>query len=130
MNGSIVKATCKVCNQAFPSDQFRLHFKLKMMVCPNCFSGKTQKRQEEQKVVAEKPKIPGWDAEDEYLVKAAKMRQQTEKATFKRVPGTQQIKCICHNCTYSFNYDPFRKMPRACPYCNTDIPRLKEYSLL
>ncbi|MBS3166221.1 hypothetical protein J4444_03805 [Candidatus Woesearchaeota archaeon] len=35
-----VKAKCKHCGKDAASDQFRLHYQLRMMVCPACYSGK------------------------------------------------------------------------------------------
>ena len=99
------------------------------MVCPNCYSGRTEKlKAKEEKKVDVKP--PGWDQEDEYLEKAAKLKQQQVKAQFKKIPGTDQIQCTCSACKYSFKYDPFRKRPRNCPYCSEDIPKLNTFSLL
>ena len=130
MNSS-VKATCRVCNGSFPADQFKLHYKFKKMVCPNCFSGRTQREEEKKKAVEkETPKPAGWDHEDEYLEKVLKSKERNEKAKFEKIPGTHQVKCTCKSCNYSFKYDPFRKLPRTCPYCNNDIPKLRTFSLL
>ena len=102
-----------------------------MMVCPNCFSGATKKRQEQLQKKPELPaRPPGWDAEDDYLEKAAKLRKQENQAQFSKIPGTQYVRCTCLKCKFSFRYDPFRKRPRTCPYCNDDIPKLKTFNLL
>ncbi|MBU0457347.1 MAG: hypothetical protein ABH824_05010 [Nanoarchaeota archaeon] len=126
-----IKAQCKVCGIFVPVDQFKLHYKYKKMVCPNCFSGKTEKA-EEKKRVETPAKPPGWDQEDEYLQKMVRLRnkEEKEKAQFTKIPGTEQVRCKCNNCKFSFKYDPFRKSPRTCPYCNEDIPRLKTFNLL
>lgn len=126
----IVKAKCKVCNKEAPADQFKLHHKFKQMVCPDCFSGRTERNQAQIKKMEEKPKPPGWDMEDEYLEKMAKMREKEQKAQFSKIPGTDQVKCRCLECKYEFRYDPFRKKPRVCPYCSTQIPKLNTFSML
>ena len=125
-----VKSKCRNCDQEFPADQFKLHYQLKMMVCPNCFSGK--KKKEEEKVSAPKqeeaPKSPGWDKDDEYLEKYHKIKLMDAKPVFQKMLGSQILKCTCVHCKYPFKYDPIRKMPNACPYCNGDIPRVTNYN--
>lgn len=123
-----VKARCRNCGKEAPSDQFKLHYKLQQMVCPTCYSGKTQK--EEQRKREEAPKPAGWDMDDAYLEKVSKVRRQEEKEQFKKIPGTDYVKYACKNCKYEFRYDVFRKTPRSCPYCNADIPKLRTFSML
>lgn len=133
MSGGI-KATCRNCNKQASSDQFKLHYKYKMMVCPDCFSGKTeqlQKRKEEElKKVQAKSKPPGWDAEDEYLQKVIKMRKEENQAQFSRIQGSNRVICKCAHCKFSFRYDPFKKMPRTCPGCDIEVPKVRTYNLL
>ena len=124
------QAQCKNCNNSAPAEQFKLHYKYKMVVCPSCFSGRTEQLIEKKKQEVEKPKLPGWDKEDDYLEKVAHLRKEENQAQFSKIPGTNQVKCTCFSCKYSFKYDPFRKMPRTCPYCNTDIPKLRTFNLL
>jgi len=125
-----VKAKCKNCNKEAPAEQFKLHYQIKMMVCPDCFRGKTQMQQEKEKALLEKPaKPPGWDVEDDYLEKHQRMKEK-EKPQFRKIPGTDHIECTCRGCKFAFKYDPFRKKPRTCPFCNEDIPRLNTFSLL
>jgi Zn finger protein HypA/HybF involved in hydrogenase expression len=127
---NVVKAKCRHCGNSVPSDQFKLHYALKMMVCPNCFSGKTQKQQQEKKGVAEKPNKPvGWDQDDEYLQKYYSSKK-VEKPQFRKITGSSHLECTCKNCKYAFKYDPFRKRPKNCPYCNEEIPRLNTFSML
>jgi len=132
MMGSGIKAKCRNCDKEAPADQFKLHYKYKMMVCPDCFSGKTDKlqKQKEQAIKVDKPKPPGWDAEDVYLEKAAKMKKEDNQAQFSRIPGTGQVQCKCASCKYSFKYNPTKRQPHVCPYCSSDIPKLKTYNLL
>ena len=127
---NIVKANCRRCGSSVPADQFKLHYSYKMMVCPNCFSGKTQLQEEKKKVEEVKPAKPaGWDQEDLYLEKFHS-KQQKQEPIFRKVPATGHIECTCRKCSYSFKYDPFRKKPKTCPYCNEAIPRLNTFSLL
>jgi hypothetical protein len=125
-----VKASCKICGNSVPSDQFKLHFEYKMMVCPSCYKGKSKPKVENAPKKPEPPKPVGWDQEDEYLAKVAKQRKVDNQAQFSRVPGTNQVRCTCSKCKYQFKYDPFRKMPTSCPYCNEDIPKLRTFNLL
>ncbi len=127
-----IKAQCKECNGSAPAEHFKLHHEYGKMVCPDCFSGKTKKRQEElkKKKIEEKIRPVGWDNEDEYLDKMSRMKKEEQKAQFSKIPGTNNVQCKCLHCKYSFKYDPFRKQPRSCPYCDTDIPKLKTFNLL
>jgi len=126
----VIKAKCRNCGKEAPSEQFKLHYKYRMMVCPDCFSGKTEKQQKkEQLVKKEEIKPPGWDAEDDYLTKIQQQKQK-EAPQFKRIPGTNFLQVTCKNCNYSFRYDPLRKRPANCPYCSEDIPKVNTYSML
>jgi len=128
-----IKAKCRNCDREVLADKFKLHYKLRMMVCPDCFSGKTQtiKEKEMAQKKAEPPKPPGWDAEDKYLENYHKNKVvEPQTVKFSRIPGTNQIQCECKSCTFKFKYDPFKKMPRSCPYCNADVPRLNTLNLL
>ncbi|PIZ51627.1 hypothetical protein COY27_02840 [Candidatus Woesearchaeota archaeon CG_4_10_14_0_2_um_filter_33_13] len=133
-----VKAKCKNCGNSVPADQFKLHYSLKMMVCPNCFNGKTtpstvtnSPNKVAGKIVDEKKvaKPAGWDKEDEYLDKFHRSKVK-EVPQFRKIVGTGQVECTCRNCKYTFKYDPFRKRPKSCPYCNEEIPRLNTFSML
>ena len=126
-----VKSICKECGGTASADQFKLHYIYKKMVCPSCFVGRTEekRRKDNQEKVEAKPS--GWDKEDEYLEKITRARKQEEQvAQFSKIPGTTQLQCKCLQCKYVFKYDPFRKMPRACPYCNYNVPKLTTYNLL
>ncbi len=127
-----IKAKCKHCGKDAPAEQFMLHYQLKMMVCPDCFRGKTQKEQQKQQIIKKEAdhKPPGWDKEDEYLDKYSRMKEKKVTIKFTRIPGTNQIKCLCNECKFEFKYDPFRKRPKNCPYCNHEIPRLNTFNLL
>ena len=126
-----VAAICRICNKSSPSDQFRLHHKYKMVVCPTCFSGRTEelrKKEAERKVEPSKP--VGWDQDDEYLEKMSVARKQERQASFSKVPGTSQVRCTCQYCKFSFKYDPFRKSPKTCPYCDREVPKLNTFNML
>lgn len=128
-----ISVLCGVCQRTAPADQFKLSYKYKKVVCPKCFRNDEKQINKEMEVKKEPPKPPkplGWDNEDEYLERAARTRSKEDSGHFKRIPGSNQVQCTCKNCNFQFKYDPFRKMPRACPYCNSDIMRLKTFSLL
>lgn len=123
-----VKSKCKNCGKESPADQFKLHYQLRMMVCPTCYSGRTQK--EEQKKTATPPKPAGWDAEDEYLEKMARLkRQENQSKAAEPIPGTDYVKVTCLGCKYSFKFNFVKKAPLNCPYCSQEVPTLKGYGL-
>ena len=128
-----LRIQCGACKRFAPASQFKLHYKFKKVVCPSCFSGRTE--QEERKKVAApeaaQPKKPaGWDKEDEYLEKMIRIKQQsTPQAKIEKIPGSNLVKLGCFKCAYKFRYDPIRKMPQYCPYCNIEVPNLKTYNL-
>ncbi len=99
------------------------------MVCPDCYSGRTEKKAS-QPVKKEATKPAGWDMEDEYLDKVSRLKREETQAQFSQIPGTEHVKCRCTNCKYEFKYNPFTKLPRACPYCDVDVPRMKTFNLL
>ncbi len=135
-----VKAKCRRCNNEALASEFRMHYDYKMMVCPNCFKGDKNKPAVENKVIFPGastkpkeelvPKAPGWDKEDEYLERYQRQRKEKDLAAFKKIPGTSQVMYTCVGCKYLFKYDPFRKMPQACPYCDAVIPRVNTFNLL
>ncbi|MBI2668228.1 hypothetical protein HYX14_00120 [Candidatus Woesearchaeota archaeon] len=128
---SVVKARCKICGQEAPADSFKLHYQHKAMVCPNCYTGKPSKSAET--AVKNEPILPkkpaGWDADDDYLERAHRIRKQETAARFEPVPGTSLVKYNCHNCKYQFKYDPAKKQPHGCPYCNAEVPKVSAYNL-
>ncbi len=128
------KAVCKNCGQSAPAESFRLHYKFRMIVCPSCYSGRTaelRKKEEEERKQELPPKRPaGWDEIDDYLERATSMHREENQAQFSKITGTDYVKCKCANCRYSFKYDPYRKQPLTCPYCDTPVPRLRTFNLL
>ncbi len=131
--GDNLRIQCRVCKGFAPADQFKLHYKYKQVVCPNCASGRKEPEEKKKAAVAEpvQPKKPaGWDKEDEYLEKMIRLKQQSQpQPKIEKIPGTNLVKLACFKCAYKFKYDPFRKMPQVCPYCNIDVPNLKTYNL-
>lgn len=117
-----VKAKCKKCGREAPVDQFKLHYAFKMMVCPDCFSGKTKKQEETKKAETQRP--AGWDQEDEYLTKFHQIKQK-ETAQIRKIPGTEIYECTCKKCAYKFKYDPYKQIPRSCPFCDENVPNIK-----
>lgn len=127
-----VKSLCKNCGKPAPAESFKLHYQYKMMVCPECYSGRTeQKKQQVEREQKKEPAKPaGWDKEDEYLERMSRLKRDETQAQFTKIPGTDSVTCRCTSCKYQFKYNPFKKMPRNCPYCNVEVPRLKEFNLL
>lgn len=127
---SNLKALCKICNGLAPVDQFKLDFRHKQMVCLSCQKGKILISEQVMIEKKEEFKPIGWDSEDEYLEKASRVKREDNQAQFSRIDGSDKVKCICRGCKYGFRFDPVRKQPRTCPYCNKDIPALKRMNLL
>ncbi len=131
MMGSGVSAICRRCNKPGSADKFKLHYEYGQMVCPNCFAGKDvlkERNVETVKNVVKDEKVypKGWDKTDDYLEKVEK----PAVGAYTRVEGSDVIKYTCLKCSYKFKYDPFKRMPKGCPYCNEVVPRIKTYSLL
>src|SRR3989344_8136667 len=132
-----MRIQCRVCKGFAPANQFKLYYKYKQVVCPSCFSGRSEQDEKKkaaaaaaQQAAPQVKKPAGWDKEDEYLEKMIKMKQQTTpQPKMEKIPGTNLVKLNCLKCTYGFKYDPSRKMPKNCPYCNIDVPNIKLYSL-
>ncbi|MBI4151411.1 hypothetical protein HY496_00430 [Candidatus Woesearchaeota archaeon] len=128
-----VKAQCRVCGLLAPADEFRLHYKFKQAVCARCYSGRTEQEKQKEELKKKKEEIarpPGWDEVDEYLTKTSQQRREEQQMQFSKIPGTDQVKCLCFHCKYSFKYDALRKLPVNCPYCNTEVPRLRDFNSL
>lgn len=117
-----VKAKCKSCGKEAPADQFKLNYHLRYMVCPDCFRSKLEKKMEPK---SEPVRPPGWDKEDEYLEKANRMRKQEQQSVFSRISGSDQLKCTCTQCRFTFRYNPIKNNPATCPYCATPVPKLR-----
>lgn len=132
---SAVKAVCKNCGQSAPADSFKLHHQFKMVVCPACYSGRTAELRKKEEEKEEKRELPpkkpaGWDEIDDYLERATARRREENQAQFSKIPGSELVKCRCAHCQYDFKYDPFRKLPSTCPYCDNPVPKLRTYNLL
>ncbi len=122
-----IKAKCRKCGKEAPSDSFRLHYLHKMMVCPDCFSGRTE--QKAATAAAQKTARPaGWDAEDEYLEKASRMRREEQKVTVTPITNSEYVQYLCGKCKYNFRYHPVRHQPRVCPYCDTEVLKVRAYN--
>lgn len=122
-----VKAKCRNCGREADSESFKLHYKYRMMVCPDCFTGRHDKEKEAKRVEAQS-KPAGWDKEDEYLEKMYQMkkRERAEKEqNITPIAGSDQVQYVCLNCKYKFKYNPYKKIPANCPYCNLQIPPMR-----
>ena len=124
-----IKVKCRNCGKEADSDSFKLHYKYRMMVCPDCFSGRTERERQQKEKIKIVNKPAGWDLEDEYLEKYKKLKER-QAMKFKKVPGTSQIECTCSDCKFSFKYNPFKRRPKHCPFCSKEIPRMNTFNLL
>ncbi len=129
---SSVKAQCRVCGSLAPAEEFKLHYKFKQAVCAKCYSGRTEqeKQKAELKKKEEAPKPAGWDEVDDYLSRSSKQKQEEQQIQFSKIPGTSSVKCLCFQCKYSFKYDPERRLPQACPYCNAEVPKFRSFNMM
>ena len=125
-----IKVKCRNCGRQARPEEFILDPYFKMMVCPLCVKERKnrlrvqkemQQRKEEKK--EEKKLPPGYDKEDMYLEKAyaAKMKDTVKVDKI----GADKVKYTCPKCNYTFEYDMIRKIPGRCPYCSSDIKRLR-----
>lgn len=123
-----VTAECKMCGGSAAADQFKLHYKFRQMVCPRCYTGKTEEEAKKQVIRNVEPAKPaGWDKDDEYLEKVSRVKKEQETTQFNKIAGSDLLMCKCVKCKYSFKYDALRKIPRTCPYCDAEIPRVKMF---
>ncbi|MBN1385378.1 hypothetical protein JW968_00180 [Candidatus Woesearchaeota archaeon] len=67
-----VPVNCRNCGKKTMSDKFVLDPYFRMMVCPNCVASRRNPKVE--KPVEKKP--VGWDADDEIIEKAYRLKQQ------------------------------------------------------
>ncbi|MBI2146457.1 hypothetical protein HYU22_03895 [Candidatus Woesearchaeota archaeon] len=126
-----IKVPCKNCGVLAPAEDFKLHHKYRLMVCPNCYTGKTEQLKQKAAAQEKAPtRPPGWDKEDEYLERLSVMRRQENQSQFSKISGTDLVKCACSNCKYAFKYDPSKKQPKTCPYCDAPVPKLRTYNLV
>ena len=121
---------CKNCGNLANAEDFKLHYKVRAMVCPPCSKNPDHHKPKPEPVKEVVAKPPGWDAEDEYLLKASKMKEEENRAQFSRIPGTNHVQCKCRGCDFSFKFNVVTRMPASCPYCNRDVPKFRMGQLL
>ena len=114
-----VKVTCKNCSREALADNFKLHYKLKMMVCPDCYSGKTEKK--------EQAPVSTMNTEEESMKRINRLKEQPDPLRYSWIPRSDQVKYTCSSCEYTFKHDPYRNHPPNCPYCNAKIPKIKAF---
>jgi DNA-directed RNA polymerase subunit RPC12/RpoP len=96
----------------------------RMMVCPACVKDRRMRENVHKEVDSLKKEKPaGFDKEDEYLERTykEKMKQTVVVEKFSE----NKVKYKCPKCSYEFLYDTIRKTPGRCPYCATDILRMR-----
>ncbi|MBT3297636.1 hypothetical protein HN385_01830 [archaeon] len=128
-----VTAVCKNCGGKAPASSFKLDYKARLMVCPNCFSGKKNSIQKmfEKRESPKREKPPGWDKEDELLEQLTRSkRADPNRPRIERIPGSIFVKMVCSNCNYKFKFHPLNNIPRNCPYCDKENPKVKMRGVL
>ena len=127
-----IQAECKKCGGKANADNFKLDYKARLMVCPNCFNqrdnpspkvGLEQKKVKQERVEPSRP--PGWDKEDVELERLNRIRIDETRALIERVPGQTYVKLTCPECKFKYKYYPINKKPGNCPYCNKESPKIR-----
>jgi len=131
MNNKEIKVKCKRCGKLTNSKDFVLDPDYKMMVCPQCIKEKQMKKEVYSELAKEKEKKEGkveakpagWDKEDEYLEKTQRARMK--ETVIVRKVGDSRVKYKCPKCNYQFLYDMEKKTPTVCPYCSSNIYKIR-----
>lgn len=124
-----VPIKCKNCGRTADSSSFVLDPLIGIVVCPSCVKDRKsqsnkehmQKMNRDKEVEKSEGKIEevspaGWDAEDEYLRKAALQKQTAPNF---RLLQDKRLQCL--NCQYVFRYQKELNKPKECPYCSVPI---------
>ncbi len=142
----IVTAKCRKCGKSMPTTEFVLDPIFGAMVCAACSKERKtkesmdamKKKQQaiEQEVAAKqgtarpaaqkapppqpaKNRPAGWDAEDDYLEKLSRAKQDNI-VQVKRIDRSR-VQYKCPKCHYDFPYNLDKQKPSKCPFCNTGI---------
>jgi len=124
-----VSVTCKKCGRTADSSSFVLDPLIGMVACPNCVKDrksasnkehmqrmKQESKGEESEGTIENLPPAGWDAEDEYLAKAARQKQESPHFTLL---FDKRLQCV--KCKYVFQYQREINKPDECPYCGVAV---------
>jgi len=124
-----LKAKCKRCGQEVPVDELTVDIVYEMAVCAACVKERKLKEKQQRQAVANpetvvldekkaSPKPAGWDGEDEYLERAARLKAK-EVVKAKRIDD-QNVLYAC-KCTARFKYNTKTEHPGRCPFCGAAI---------
>lgn len=125
-----VKVACRRCGKQCSSKDMVLDSVYKMMVCPLCVKErKLDELKQKQGVLNKnapqaadpKNKPAGWDAEDEFLEQAVRVREQNRVDVKVQKIDNEKVKYACPKCKYSFVYNQVTNHPASCPYCGASI---------
>jgi hypothetical protein len=131
MKGEDIQVTCRVCGRKAKAKEMVLDAVFKQMACPACVrdrknSEAVKRELADTKQQAKAPPAPSkpsdWDAEDEFLEKAARKAPQPVSVTPVGA-GTGKVKVPCSRCKYQITYNVATGTPANCPYCSTPIPK-------
>ncbi len=135
-----IKAKCKHCGQDAPVESFTLDPVYRVMVCASCSRERRAKESGAQakgkgasslgssgsSVQKETPTVKkpaGWDVEDEYLEKMAKVTAKPS-VDVQRIDH-EKVKYTCPKCRYAFIHNTVRNQPSRCPYCASDVVKFR-----
>ncbi|MFH1399042.1 MAG: hypothetical protein ABIG95_02940 [Candidatus Woesearchaeota archaeon] len=122
----VIKVKCTVCGQDWDANDFVLDPIYRKVVCSACAKKRRQRvanaKAEKIEVVPKKP--AGWDAEDEYLDRVARVKQQEPVIDVEKV-DSNKVRYTCPKCRYSFNYNIETHAPSKCPFCSREISKFR-----
>jgi ribosomal protein L37E len=130
MKGDDIQVTCKVCGRKAKAKEMVLDPIFKMMACPACVRDrknseavKKELAEQKQAKAPPKPEKPSdWDADDEFLEKAARKAPAPVPVVPVGATG-DKVKVTCSRCKYQITYNVRTGTPVNCPYCSTPIPK-------
>lgn len=118
MPPTMVKVKCRNCGREASADDFKVHHRLRMAVCPTCYYGKGSP-------VVTPQRSAGAVGEEEGKLRIAKLKENPVRPAYEDVVGSEDVRVKCPDCKYTFRHDPYRKFPAQCPYCNKEVPRVR-----
>jgi DNA-directed RNA polymerase subunit RPC12/RpoP len=127
----MLKVKCKRCGNMARPAEFVLDPYYRLMVCPFCVKERKNRKSVQDEMQAMKAKKeepveekkPGYDKEDTYLDRAYESKIKNTVAVEK--VNDDNVKYACPKCKYKFVYNVVKKTPGRCPYCSSDISKLR-----
>ncbi|MBI2147274.1 hypothetical protein HYU19_02225 [Candidatus Woesearchaeota archaeon] len=127
---SSIKIKCRNCGREAVADEFKLHHKLRMVVCPTCYYGRSTSgspmTSSSSVLSSSAPSsVKMSAAAQESMERLARLKQEPAGTSYKPVSNSDDVQYKCPDCKYVFRHDPYRKYPSQCPYCSKAVPRVR-----